>query len=345
VSIRKNYYSCYDKRVREEIARTRDVNLYPELHIPHSTARYWIKRGISAEGRENANPFVSDESHAGPVLRKAESRLRALRASADLAQVIYKKCPNVRSWMSLTLQERKKLVSLIESRTKGVSKKQILCLIGLSRERYRLWRNLEFRRCERSPSGRCQKKKVDVITKDEVMSMKCLYTDPRLVHFSVKSLCLYAKRKSIVFCALSTWYQYAKMLDWERPLPFKKRKRRLKGIRTSRPNEIWHLDTTVFKLISGQSYYVQAIVDNYSRYILGWRTSTSLCGLGTAELIRSCCRDRHVLGPPARAILMDGGPENKNHIVQSNLKCLRVTGAVSISLCKFRESRQSLSPI
>jgi len=36
----------HDHRIKEQIVRSRGPNLFPELHIPPSTARSWIRRGL-----------------------------------------------------------------------------------------------------------------------------------------------------------------------------------------------------------------------------------------------------------------------------------------------------------
>ena len=42
----------------------------------------------------------------------------------------------------------------------------------------------------------------------------------------------------------------------------RKRSRPGKGVIAKRPNEIWHIDVTQFKLRGGRKLYLQAIVDN-----------------------------------------------------------------------------------
>jgi hypothetical protein len=37
------------------------------------------------------------------------------------------------------------------------------------------------------------------------------------------------------------------------------------GLRTTRPDEIWHIDTTVFRLLDGTRAYLHAVIDNFSR--------------------------------------------------------------------------------
>ena len=39
-------------------------------------------------------------------------------------------------------------------------------------------------------------------------------------------------------------------------------------LRTTRANEMWHIDTTVIRLLDGTRAYVHAVIDNFSRRIL-----------------------------------------------------------------------------
>ncbi len=40
------------------------------------------------------------------------------------------------------------------------------------------------------------------------------------------------------------------------------------GLRTSRADEMWHIDTTVIRLLDGTRTYLHAVIDNFSRRIL-----------------------------------------------------------------------------
>ena len=46
------------------------------------------------------------------------------------------------------------------------------------------------------------------------------------------------------------------------------------GIRASKPDEFWHLNTTRIKLLDHTTVYLHAVIDNYSRRILAWCLST-----------------------------------------------------------------------
>ena len=83
------------------------------------------------------------------------------------------------------------------------------------------------------------------------------------------------------------------------------------GIRASRPNEYWHVDTTVIRLLDGSRAYVQAVIDNFSRKILAWRVSERFEPGNTLAVLLDA--SRHVMqsgAPPT--LLADGGVENFN---------------------------------
>jgi putative transposase len=42
------------------------------------------------------------------------------------------------------------------------------------------------------------------------------------------------------------------------------------GLRTSRADDMWHIDTTVIRLLDGTRVYLYAVIDNFSRRILAW---------------------------------------------------------------------------
>jgi len=49
----------------------------------------------------------------------------------------------------------------------------------------------------------------------------------------------------------------------------------LRGVKVDRPNQVWSADITYIRLLQGFAYLV-AIIDWFSRYVLGWRLSNTL---------------------------------------------------------------------
>jgi putative transposase len=50
-------------------------------------------------------------------------------------------------------------------------------------------------------------------------------------------------------------------------------------------NEVWHINTTVIRLIDGSRAYLHAVIDNFSRRILSWTASATFDPATTAEIL------------------------------------------------------------
>jgi transposase InsO family protein len=112
----------------------------------------------------------------------------------------------------------------------------------------------------------------------------------------------------------TTWYKLIREYGWTRPRKRLYPPKPKIGIRASRPNEYWHIDTTLIKLIDGTRAHIQAVIDNFSRYILAWRVSTVQTGRGcydllVAALINAIKTEKNTSIP---WVLCDGGRENYN---------------------------------
>lgn len=84
------------------------------------------------------------------------------------------------------------------------------------------------------------------------------------------------------------------------------------GIRAFASNEIWHVDTTLIRLLDGTRAYLHAVIDNFSRRILAWKVSATFDPSITAELLLSAASG---LADERPTLLVDGGVENFNSAV------------------------------
>src|SRR5205807_1231486 len=57
------------------------------------------------------------------------------------------------------------------------------------------------------------------------------------------------------------------------------------GLRTTRPNEMWHIDTTVIRLLDGTRAYMHAVIDNFSRRILAWRVAETFAPVNSVAVL------------------------------------------------------------
>ncbi|MFM8574207.1 MAG: transposase family protein [Pirellula sp.] len=81
------------------------------------------------------------------------------------------------------------------------------------------------------------------------------------------------------------------------------------GVRATKPNEIWHVDTTLIRLVGGAKVYVHAVIDNYSRRILAWQAKTTYDTSTTAKLLVEVAKGLKGVVPK---VYMDSGVENLN---------------------------------
>jgi len=64
----------------------------------------------------------------------------------------------------------------------------------------------------------------------------------------------------------------------------------LKGLDINRPNQVWAIDITYIPMKNG-FLYLTAIIDVYSRYIVGWGISNTLDADATLSVLRQAIRD------------------------------------------------------
>ena len=93
------------------------------------------------------------------------------------------------------------------------------------------------------------------------------------------------------------------------------------GVRATKPNEIWHVDTTLIRLVGGAKVYVHAVIDNYSRRILAWQANESYDTSTTSKLLVEAAKGLEDVVP---MVYMDSGVENLN----GNVDALVTSGTI-----------------
>ncbi|MEO2015041.1 MAG: hypothetical protein ABGZ53_11795, partial [Fuerstiella sp.] len=101
--------------------------------------------------------------------------------------------------------------------------------------------------------GWLKQARTDVVTADEYR------------HVSTGTLARLAQRLGKVFASPTTWYRLVRVHNWRRPRQRVHPAKPTVGIRATRPNEFWHVDTTLIRLLDGSKAYLHAVIDNFSR--------------------------------------------------------------------------------
>ncbi len=91
----------------------------------------------------------------------------------------------------------------------------------------------------------------------------------------------------------------------------------------SGPNKLWHTDASYFFVIGWGYYYLISILDDFSRFILGWRVQASMASARITEVIQDAidfCGIPTVPVEPGPALLTDRGPGFLSKALEEFLK-------------------------
>lgn len=128
-------------------------------------------------------------------------------------------------------------------------------------------------------------------------------------HVPTGTLALLAQRLGKVFASSSTWYRLVQLHRWRRPRRRAQPPKPKLGLRATKPAEVWHVDTSVIRLLDGTRAYLYAVIDNYSRRMLAWRVSERF-DLANTTAILAEASGRKTDGATAPTLLADQDVEN-----------------------------------
>ena len=80
---------------------------------------------------------------------------------------------------------------------------------------------------------------------------------------------------------------------------------------TKRINELWQTDFTYFKVIGWGWYYLSTVLDDYSRYIISWKLTTSMGASDVKDTLDQAIDETgvvHVQVKHRPSLLSDNGP-------------------------------------
>ncbi len=297
----------YDHRLRQAIVKTGDPDLFPKLAIPDSTRRTWLTRGAAEVVTLDDRDTEIVEFHA--TIAKLEKKVAILTAVVRLLVTLVRVAGTTLAETRLPSAAQKRRVLRAVARAEpAISRAAALRILGLTPARVREWTQRELRVCGLEDAPPCPRSVPGRLTRAERSVIRDMVEAEEYKHLSLRSLALLGKRLGKVFASYGTWCRLIREHGWRRP------RRRLypakpkAGIRAAAPNEWWHVDVTIIRLLDGTRTYLHAVVDNYSRRVLAWTLQTSLCAEGTRTILAEA---RKALADGAKvSIMTDGGSEN-----------------------------------
>ena len=299
----------YDHRLRDLVRSTQDIDCAIQRGIPRSTARSWLTE-------PNVEVVTADVLNMDAVrLQQEVLRLRArhqkLIALLRVLLAVFRISGYSLNQSRLADGSHKlALLRAIDRSRSALPLRSVLRVVRLSQSRYHGW-NREVQ-CALDDRSSCPRSSPQQLTAAEVSVIHEFVTSEEYRHVPTGTLARLAQRLGKVFASASTWYRLVRDHKWRRPRQRVHPAAPKVGIRASRPNEIWHIDTTLIRLLDGSRAYVHAVVDNFSRRILAWKVAGTFDPTATVEILLAASKGDTSSKP---MLLVDGGVENFNRAV------------------------------
>lgn len=319
----------YDHRLVELVRSTGDTGHATKCGVPRSTAAGWLAR---APIEVVTHPAFELDAEALPVrLARIEARLERVTALLRLTLAILAVLrPDFARLRVPDGADKRRLLRAIARGRALPNLARMLRAIGLSPSRLSAWRRAA-EGCELDDAESCPGFSPHALTNDEIAAVEDLVTSPAYRHVPTGRLALLAQRLRRVFASPSTWHRLVKQFGWRRPTLRRHPGRPREGVRAEKPDELWHVDTTVIRLLDGTKTFLHAVIDNFSRRILAWRVNDTFDPGVTEELLIEAGAEKLETAPD---LLVDGGVENMNRGVDDLVErglLRRVLAMVDIS--------------
>jgi putative transposase len=255
----------YDHRLRDLIHHTGDVTIATDLGVPRSTARGWLRKAPTVAITMDVTNIKTFELQQEVL--ELRRRVKKLKALLQLALALLRS-----SGFTLTHQrlpdgrDKTRILRAVARARDFVPLRPLLRFLQVSPSRFHAWRRLQ-NACALDDRSSCPHTSPHRLTPREVLAIKDMVTAGEYRHVPTGTLAVLAQRLGKVWASPSTWYHLVRKYGWRRPrLRMHPAKPKI-GVLTTPANEMWHIDTTVIRLLDGTRAYLHAVIDNFSRRI------------------------------------------------------------------------------
>ena len=304
----------YDHRLRKLVHETGDISIALRLGVPRSTASAWRK----TPPREviTRESFDLSDIQVQSRIQALELQVGTLGAIVTLLLVLVRIAGARLSGERLPEGEDKdKVIRAIERAVRVLPLRSVLRILGLGSSRYHAWTRSRTKGCPLDDRSSCPKTHPAQLLPEDLRTMRDLATSADYRHVPTGTLAILAQRLGKVFASPSTWLRHVRERGWRRPRKRVHPDKPTEGIRTDKPDGLWHIDVTVIRLLDGTKTYLQAIIDNYSRRILAWRLDEKLAPMASVPLLLKAFGGKGQAEARHQSLMVDGGVENFNQAV------------------------------
>ena len=325
----------YDHRLRHLVQRTGDVTVATDLGVPRSTARGWCGAAptvvVCLDVADLTEPELRQE------VLKLRRRVHKLTALLRLALALLRtsgfrlageRLPDGRAKL--------RILRAVDRAHEYLPLRAVLRFLRVSPSRFHAWRRRQSA-CALDDQSSCPRTSPYRLTPPEVRAIQDMVTSPEYRHVPTGTLAVLAQRLGKVWASPSTWYRLVRKYGWRRPrLRVHPVKPKI-GLRTTRADEMWHIDTTVIRLLDGTRAYLHAVIDNFSRRILAWRVADTFAPVNSVAVLLAASRGA-TSSDTTPVVLADAGVENVNAQVDALVSTGVLRRVLALTELKFSNS-------
>jgi putative transposase len=324
----------YDHRLRELVRGTGDVTIATDLGVPRSTARGWLRKAPTVVVSVDVSNLSTSELQQ--EILELRRRVRKLTALLRLALALFRS-----SGFTLTHERlpdgpaKIRILRAVDRAREFVPLRALLRFLRLSPSRFHTWRRRHA--CALDDQSSCPHISPHRLTPREVLTIKDIVTALEYRHVPTGTLAVLAQRLGKVWASPSTWYHLVRTFGWRRPRLRVHPAKPKVGLRTTRANEMWHIDTTVIRLLDGTRVYLHAVIDNFSRRILAWRVADTFAPVTSVAVLVEASRGA-TPSETTPVVLADAGVENVNAQVDDLITTGVLRRVLAFTELKFSNS-------
>ena len=289
--------------------------------IPKSTSFYWKRENTSQKyiGGELVSKIENDFEDVKTLLDQRIARLRkGFIAFARLYLTIINFIGKD-NFQKIIKDNRNSVVNFIENLPDGFpfSKKELFMLLKITPKMFDTWKRYQTYTYPQSLINLCFKRVPHQISRKEISTLLEYVNNQRYKLWSIQSIWGRAVRDKSISMSLTTFYRYCRKLGVTEKRKVPKKPRKKESVRTSKPNETWHMDVSYFKTTDNIQYYIYAVIDNFSRKIVSYTLSKKPRGAIATQTLRNAVEMEFntKIGNKNLELVVDGGSENNNETI------------------------------
>jgi len=279
--------------------------------IPSSNISRWKSEPDDKYLYCEVNRLIADEIELIRKINQASKVKRIVSGYFLLCETFHSIISSIKGIKTEIRKNRDLIVNTIENVKEFVSIDAALKVFNLSRSSFEHYKNRLIYQCDDSYFNWCLKKHSNQLLSGEILTIKKYMTHEIYKYWSKSSVYLKAVIDGNLLCGISTFYKYCSLLGFKNK-PRHKKSDDYDPVRTSKPNELWCVDVTIFKTKDHVKQYIHLLIDHFSKMILGYKIKSSSSGIAIKQLLQRACLEYK---PESAQLLSDGGSENINTTV------------------------------